>query len=103
MSIHLRDTTLGDLHVAGVGGDFELFFTHLRGDPGMGVASDGRELVAEVGVLSLEPIGQGDSCQTEFVGGDVAGVNVHPLRGLDGIFVRGIERVVDLEVLARGS
>ena len=63
------------------------------------------QLVAEVGVFGLEPVGQGDGRDAEFVGGDVAGVDVHHLRRFDRsvneVFVGWIERVVDLEVFRR--
>src|SRR5271167_5136456 len=77
---------------------FDLF-----GDPGLRLAPDHRQLISKIGVLRLEPIRQLDRRHAQLVGDYIAGVDIHHFRRFHGsvnqVFVRGIERVVDLEIL----
>ncbi len=57
----------GDLYMGCIGRNFELAIADFFGNPGMGVAAYGGQLVAKVGVLDLEPAGQLDRGQAEFV------------------------------------
>src|SRR5277367_5860636 len=68
----------GDLYVGGIGANGELVTGDLLGDDRLSETSaNDRQLVAEIGVLRFEPVGQSDGREAEFIGGDVAGVDVH--------------------------
>src|SRR5215471_5686134 len=78
----------------------------LRSDNRLGELPDDRELIPEVAVDCLEPIGQRDYGVARLIGGDITGIDVQDFGRFDSsmieILVIGIERMVDSEVLSPG-
>ena len=93
----------GDLHSGSAACDFELVVLDLLSDVNPRVASDGGELVAEISVERLEPLGHSDDSFALAVEHQVAAIEVHHLRRLDGGVVERlvfrVEGVVDFEIL----
>ncbi len=95
----------GDDGAGRTGADCELVVLYAADDfgecpVGVGFVND-RELVFEVRVQCREPVWKCDGCVAGFVGGGVAVVDVHHVRGFDEgvveVLVVGVERVVDFE------
>src|SRR5215831_6471381 len=76
------------------------------GDNGLRELANHRELISEVAVDCLEPVGHRHDSVAGLVGGYVARIDVQDLRRFDSsmieILVIGIERMVDSEVLSPG-
>src|SRR5260370_2562774 len=89
------------LHMWAVGPDGKAVVLDLARDDGLRELSDDGQLIAEVLVEGLEPVGQGHGGVAARVGGDVAVVDVHHVGGFDEgvrkIFVGRVEGMVNLE------
>src|SRR4029077_11305391 len=82
----------------------ELMVGNFLGDVQVGCGrADGRQLVAEVGVHSLEPFRKPDVGRAAAVESSVSGVEVHHFGGLHRsviqVLVAWVERMIDAEVL----
>ena len=70
----------GDLHIRHAGFDLEPVICDLAGHDSLCKLANYRQLVAEIGVLGLEPVGQRHCRISLRIGDDVAGVDIHHLR-----------------------
>src|SRR6202041_1237204 len=90
-----------DLNVRFVGLDRELVVGHFVGHNGLSELAYDRELIAKIAVEGFEPFRKGDESVALGVGDYVAVVDVHHVGRLHKrvieVFVRRIERMVDLE------
>jgi hypothetical protein len=91
----------GNLHIRFVSPDDELMIRDLACDDRLRELSEHCKLIAEIAIECLEPFGQLDRCLAACVRGDVAVVDIHHVgrfdKGVIEMFIRRIERVVDLE------
>src|SRR5450432_1909748 len=91
----------GNFHVRLVSLDAEASIRHFSCDNGLRECTDDGELVAEIPVQSLEPVGHGHDGIALRVRSHIAVVDIHHVGGFDEgvieILLRGIERMVDLE------
>src|SRR5215467_16391014 len=97
----------GNVDVRLSGLDGELVVGNPPADDGLSELPKHGELIAEIGVDGLEPVGETNFSVALSVGSDVAAVYVHHFRRLDGgvieVLIGRIERVIDLEVLGAGG
>src|SRR5579863_439443 len=97
----------GHFHVRFVGANAELVVLDLTGHDGLRELPDHCQLVTEVSVEGLKPLWQLHRYMATAIRGDVAGVDVHHLRGFDRgvnqVLVCRIQRMVDPEVLGPGE
>jgi hypothetical protein len=87
----------GNLYTRPAGFDGEAAVGYFRRDPGLRGLADGGELIAEIGVESVEPGGHGDDSRSAAVRNDVAVINVLHVGRFDErvveIFVSRVERM----------
>src|SRR3984957_5453224 len=88
-----------DSRLAGLDGEASV--DDFRRDDGLRKLADHGELIAEIGIQSLEPRGHADHRCAAAVGDDVTVIDIHHVgrfdEGMIEIFVRRIERMIDLK------
>src|SRR5262249_9650717 len=88
-------------YIWGVGPDCEVIVLDLAGYNSLGELSQDGELISEVAVDCLEPIGQHYYGIASLISGDVAGIDIQDFGRFDSgvveILVLGIERMIDFE------